>query len=142
VATQDELVALGWEHFRAEQAGDMEATLATLEADPIYEFQPIGRRLLGMGAVTHYYEFFFDERVVQFEDSQIRNTWITEVGLGFEFAIHTRFPDGSLRDFALCAILTFGEDKLSGERLYASDEFFRHLIGPVLDEATPITELP
>ena len=141
MATQDELVAFGWEHFRTEQAGDMAATLATLEDDPIYEFQPVGRGLRGMDAVTRFYDFFFNDRVVQFEDSLIRNTWVTEHGLGFEFTVHARMPDTSLQDFALCAILTFGQHKLTGERLYASEEFLRHLMGPVLDETVPIAEL-
>jgi hypothetical protein len=141
VATEDELVALAWEHFRVEQAGDMAATLATLEDDPVYEFQPVGRGLRGMDAVTRYYDFFFNGRVVEFEDSQIRNSWVTEQGLGFEFAVHARLPDRSLQDFALCAILTFGRHKLTGERLYASEEFFRHLMGPVFDETVPIAEL-
>ena len=37
-------------------------------------------------------------------------------------------------------ILTFGKEKLSGERLYASDEFLDLLVGPIYAETVPLDD--
>ena len=47
--------------------------------------------------------------------------------------------EGATRSHAIIGILTFGSSgKLSGERLYASDEVLGMMFGPVLDRTTPI----
>ena len=43
-----ELTAIAHQHAAAEADGDLAATLATLEADPVYELYPVGLRMTGM----------------------------------------------------------------------------------------------
>jgi hypothetical protein len=54
--------------------------------------------------------------------------------------IHVKLPDGTRKRYDIIGILTFGESKLSGERLYASEEFLHLLVGPVYAEAEPMPD--
>jgi len=56
---RDEMIALARRHAAAERNGDLATTLATLEPDPLYELEPVGRVLRGMDAARRYYEHFF-----------------------------------------------------------------------------------
>ena len=57
--TREELVEIARAHAAAEGRNDLATTLATLEAEPVYELQPVGRVLRGMAAARAYYEHFF-----------------------------------------------------------------------------------
>ncbi|MBK7813605.1 MAG: hypothetical protein IPJ52_04465 [Rhodocyclaceae bacterium] len=45
---QEQRIALAHRHAQAEGDADVEATLATMEADPAYYFYPAGRKFIGM----------------------------------------------------------------------------------------------
>jgi SnoaL-like domain len=138
MATREELAAVAYAHAQAEADGDMAATLATLEDDPLYEFQPAGVVLRGKEAAERYYDWFFHHVEMQIEGFEVRNEWITDAGLGQEYILRVKLPDGTRRRFDLTSILTFGDTKLSGERIYASDELFRHMVGPAYADAVPL----
>jgi hypothetical protein len=134
----DAMVAVAHAHAAAEEAGDMDATMATLDDDPVYELQPIGRELRGRDNARRYYEHFFAHCMPQIVGFELRSEWITDEGVGQEYRLSVAGPDGPQRH-DIIGILTFGQDgRLSGERLWASDEMFRILFGPVLDLTTPI----
>ena len=138
MATRDELVAVAHAHAQAEAEGDMETTMATLEDDCVYEFQPSRRVLRGKALAERYYEYFFKNTNMTIDSFDMLNEWVTDDGLGQEYVIHVTLPDGSKRDFNIVGILTFGKEKLSGERLYASDEFLDLLVGPIYAEAVSL----
>jgi hypothetical protein len=138
MATREELVAVAHAHAQAEAEGDLATTMATLEDDPLYEFQPAGKILRGTPVIERYYQHFFDNDAMEIESYELRNEWITDDGLGQEYVIHAKLPDGSRKRYDIIGILTFGESKLSGERLYASEEFLHLLVGPVYAEAEPM----
>lgn len=119
----------------------MEATLATLEPDPLYELLPVGRAFRGLNAARRYYEHFFSRFRPLARSSEMLSEWANEKGVAQEYAIQLRFDDGSEERHRLVAILTFGESKLSGERVYANDRLLRLMFGPAYDLASPITEL-
>jgi hypothetical protein len=48
-------------------------------------------------------------------------------------------PGGAPTAHRIFAILTFGKEKLSGERMYADETLLRCLVGPLWDELTPIS---
>ena len=48
------------------------------------------------------------------------------------------WPSYTLFPLAGLGILVFGDTKLTGERLYASEELYRMMVGPVYDEAVPV----
>ena len=45
--TREAMYALGMRHATLEAEGDLAGTMETLIAEPIYEFWPIGRRMVG-----------------------------------------------------------------------------------------------
>jgi hypothetical protein len=132
-------VAVAHAHAAAEAEGDIEQTMATLDDDPLYELQPMGLALRGRGAARDYYEHFFADFMPRISGYDLRSEWVTDEGLGQEYTIHVDGGDGGTTHHPIIGILTFGtEGKLSGERLYASDELIRMMFGPVLDQAAPL----
>lgn len=138
MATREELLKVAYAHAAAEAEGDMQTTLDTLEDDCVYEFQPSRRVLRGKDLATRYYEYFFANDAMTIDSFDMLNEWVTDDGLGQEYVIHVTLADGTKRDFNIVGILTFGTEKLSGERLYASDEFLDLLVGPIYAEAVPM----
>src|SRR4029077_8996878 len=116
----------------------MATTMATLEDDCVYEFQPSRRGLRGKALGERYYEDFLNNRNMPMDCYDMRNEWVTDDGLGQEYVIEVTLADGSHRTYNIVGILTFGKEKLSGERLYASDEFLDLLVGPIYAEAEPL----
>jgi hypothetical protein len=135
---REKLVAVARAHADAEGRGDMDGTMSTLGADPVYELLPIGLVLQGRDLARQYYEHFFADFSRRIAGYSLRGEWVTDEGLGQEYQMTVNFPEGPRR-FDIIGILTFGDDGLlSGERLYASDELFRIMVGPALEHAVPV----
>lgn len=139
--TTEELVAIAHAHAAAEARDDFETTMATLEADPVYELLPMGVALRGSDAARAYYEHFFSTAKSMVVGYELRNEWVNDRGLAQEYVIEFRTAGGAAERHPVLSILTFGETALSGERLYASDRLLELLIGPALALATPIPSL-
>jgi hypothetical protein len=128
----DALAEVARAHAQAEAMGDLDGTLATLDPDPVYELLPMGVTLAGHDFVRAYYERFFTECMPRIVGYELRSEWLMNEGLGQEYRVDIDTPAGVRRNDIL-GILTFGDDGLlSGERLYASDDFLRFLFGPLL----------
>ena len=134
----NELVELAHAHAKAEADGDIEATLATLEDDPVYELLPIGLTFRGRPAARRYYEHFFGVFRPTAVGSTLRNEWAGDRGVAQEYLIDLRSGNGEIERYSVLAILTFGERALSGERLYAGERLLRLMFGPVLEDAEPL----
>src|SRR5262249_5266850 len=134
---RDEMIALARRHAAAERNGDMAMTLATLEPDPLYELEPVGRVFRGMAAARRYYEHFFGTFRSLVESSERRAEWVTDEGVGLENVIHLRLPDGTRERHGVIGILVFGETALAGERVWASERLLRLMLGPVYDTTLP-----
>ena len=132
-----DLVGVARAHAAAEAAGDLEATLATLDPEPVYELWPMGVTFRGEAAARAYYEHFCNTVRPLVSSAELRNEWVNDHGVAQEYEIEFRLPEGTERHRVL-AILTFGESALSGERLYGSDRLFGLLFGPVLELARPV----
>ncbi|SRR5579875_1968631 len=135
---REDMIELAHAHAAAEGSGDLEATLRTLEPDPVYELQPEGRVLRGMDAVRRYYQHFFNNFQPLVEGYEMRSEWISNEGVGQEYIIHLRLPDGRKENHAIIGILLFGKTGLAGERLWASERLLRLMMGPVYESATAI----
>jgi len=140
MATREELVAVALQHAQAEAEGDIATTMATLEDNCVYEFQPSRRVLRGKALAERYYEYFFNNTNMTIDSYTMRNEWVSDDGLGQEYVIEVTLADGTKRTYNIVGILTFGKEKLSGERLYASDEFLDLLVGPIYAEAEPLDD--
>ena len=138
-ADRDRLESLAWAHAAAEADADMDATLATLVDDPVYEFQPTGLVLSGMDRIRRYYEHFFGEFQTVADGAELRGRWASDDGLGLEYTVWTRDPATGQRErHDVLGILLYGPDRLTGERVYASDRLLGLMVGPVLEEARPL----
>ena len=93
-----ELTAIAHRHAAAETDGDLAATLATLEAEPVYELYPIGLRMTGLPLARRYYSHFFAEVVPRIAGYEMRGEWVNELGVLQEY----RWPSVTRR--AGCAI--------------------------------------
>ena len=138
---RDSDIATARAHAEAEGAGDMEATMNTLGPDPVYELLPIGRLLKGRDNARAYYEHFFANFAHRIAGYTLRSEWVTDEGLGQEYQVfidEAGSPDGRRR-FDIVGILLFGPDGLlAGERIYASDELFAMMVGPLLERTEPV----
>jgi hypothetical protein len=135
---RQEMIEVAHAHAAAEGNNDIETTMATLESDTAYELQPARRLLRGTDAVRRYYEYFFTHFQPLVESYDLRSEWITEEGVGQEYIIHLRLPDGVKEDHGIIGILLFGKTRLAGERLWASERLLRLMMGPVYDSTSPI----
>lgn len=132
-------VAVARAHAKAEGAGDMEGTMNTLGPDPVYELLPIGRLLRGRDNARAYYEHFFASFAGRIAGYTLRAEWVTDEGLGQEYQMFIDEPGGRRR-FDIIGILLFGDDGLlAGERIYASDELFEMMVGPLMERTEPVS---
>jgi hypothetical protein len=134
----EQALAVALAHAAAEGSGDLTTTLATLNDDPVYEFQPVGRVFRGKDTARRYYEYFFANFSPLTESFALRSEWITTEGLGQEYTVWLRLPDGSRERHEIIGILLFGPSGLAGERVYASERLLRLMLGPIYDETTPL----
>jgi hypothetical protein len=139
VATRDELIAHALAHAGAEGVGDVDTVFATLEAEPVYELQPVGLVFRGMEAARKYYDHFFAAFQPSVAGYELRGESVSDDGVVQEYTIWTRTGlGGALERHEVVGILTFGTERLSGERVYGSERLLRLMFGPVYDLCTPI----
>ena len=130
---------LGARHAELEAKQDLEGTLATLVAEPEYEFWPVGRRMRGAAQVRRYYEHLFREFVPRTRSYRLLGEWASESGVAQEYEIELEI-DGQLEKHRVVGILLADGDLLGGERVYGSERCIRLMTGPLFDELTPIEE--
>jgi hypothetical protein len=135
--TVAELTATAHRHAAAEAEGDIAGTLATLEAEPVYELYPIGLRMTGLARTRRYYEHFFASVVPRIAGHELLGEWVNELGVLQEYTVDVRCDDDRVRQFRIVGLLKFGKTALSGERLYADTEFLRILFEPLWNELEP-----
>jgi hypothetical protein len=139
IDNREAMVAVAHAHAAAEAEDDIEATMATLDEDPLYELMPMGRALRGRDCARAYYEHFFATCRPRVAHYDLRSEWVTDEGVGQEYTMYLSEPDGTTTRHDIIGILTFGSGgRLSGERIYASDELLEIMFGPVLSESVPV----
>lgn len=140
-----ERISIGREHAAAERRGDFEGTMATLEADPVYYFYPLGKMLRGRAAVKRYYRHFFNEFHKGGSGRGGRGLlreWISDGSLAQQYELERVGLDGSVRTFHIIGVWNFGKEKMTGETIWGNEEFIRLLLGPVWSELEPISGVP
>jgi hypothetical protein len=63
---------------------------------------------------------------------------VTEQSVGQEYRIDLTTPDRGRESHHVIGILTFGENALSGERVYASERLLRVMFGPAYELSEPL----
>jgi hypothetical protein len=129
-ADRDMLIAVAKRHSQAEAEGDLATTLATLEDAPVYELATVGLAFRGKDAARTYYAHFFGTFQPCIAGYELVNQWATDEGLGEEYWLHLALPGAPRESHRIIGILVFGETRLAGERLYASERLLRVMLGP------------
>jgi len=134
-----QLVATASRHAEAEGAGDLEGILATLEGEPVYEFYPVRRRFRGMKQTRRFYEHFISDVQARMRGAEPIGEWVGALGVVQEYEILVQLAGAAApSSHRIMALLKFGAEGLSGERMYADDALLRTLCGPLWDELEPI----
>ena len=134
----DALTRIALQHAKAEGEGDLAGTLATLEADPVYELYPVGLKLRGMSGARRYYEYFFAAVAPRIAGYQLISESVGPVGVVQEYDLDISIGTAPLRRYRILGILTFGTEALSGERLYADTALLEFMFETVWSELVPV----
>ena len=126
-------------HIYVESHDDIEGTLGTLVENPVYELHPIGLRMRGREQARRYYEYFFKEARRHVVDYVVHGYCYGETSMTVEVTISWKYDDGAIRKFRNLTVLPYGEGGITGEIMYAEDDFFRVLFGPILNELEQIS---
>lgn len=137
------LLALAHRHAEIEGGQDVDAILATMEGEPVYEFHPVGRRFTGMAATRRFYRHLIDTVQPRMTGSTLISEAAGQYGLTLEYDVDLALIGESAPSrHRVMAILVFGKAALSGERIYAGERLLRTLTGPLWDEMEPISAAP
>ena len=133
------LVAVAADHARLEATQDFEGLMGTMEGEPVYEFHPLGKYFKGMDNTRRYYEHFMAHVQQRIHGSQMISEAIGASGVVQEYDVTVQHDgDAEPTVHRIMAILTFGDQALSGERMYSDEKFFRFLTGPLWNELEPL----
>lgn len=139
-ASLDRLIAVAARHAETETGQDLEAIIATMEGEPVYEFYPIGKGFTGMANTRRYYRHFIDDVQARMVGAVERSNSVGPAGVVQEYDITLTVAGATAPStHRIMALLTFGENGLTGERMYSDDALFRTLLGPLWDELETIT---
>ena len=139
--TADDMAELGRRHAALESgdANALDALMATLVAEPVYEFYPCRRRLRGGANVRRFYAHFFEHFQSLREGFDFVAEWVSEDAVAQEYDVRLRVDD-AVETHRVLGILYRSGRLLGGERIYASDRFLSLLLGDVFEELEPMSD--
>lgn len=136
--TRPQLAQLARHHTAVESAGDVEATLATLTADPLYLLPAVGKQFSGLAMARRWYEQMVTAFQPKLAGGELLGEWENAEGLVQEYKLTVRHAADDLQEHHVIAVLTYGEDAISGERIYADPTLLRAMAGALWDELEPL----
>ena len=125
--THGEMKALVEKHLAAEHAKDLEGIMATLSANPRFEYHPLGYALQGRVVVEEKYRRTISGLFARATTFLKHEEWFNEDSAVCEDAVQCRRSDGKLVTLSGLSIITFEGDKICGERMYFDDECSRYM---------------
>ncbi len=139
-AARAAMYALGMRHATLEAEGDLEGTMATLVADPVYEFWPIGRRMVGQEQVRRYYRHLIDDFMPRQVGYEMVAETLSGEALSQEYMIEMRGENGSETHRVIGILFVDPKEPslMKGERIWGDEAFLRRMVGPVWDDLEPI----
>jgi hypothetical protein len=135
------VLALCHEHAGAEAVEDVERVLATLVAEPVFEFFPLCRKITGRANIEKFYREQYPVFAKQVLGYAVIGEWTNEIAAVQEYTIDVAETDGRQSRYYVISMMP-GDDAtglLTGERLYCDEGFVRALLGPLFDRLQPIT---
>ena len=128
---------LGTRHSTLEARGELEPLLATLVAEPIYEFHPMGLCMRGGDVVRRFYTQFCQQFLPLRHSYVLIGEWASEREVVQEYDVKLRV-EGKVEAHRVIGILYAEGELLAGERVYASERFIRLMTGELFEELEPI----
>jgi hypothetical protein len=123
-------------HAAAELTFDLDAVMATVDADCEYEWQPQGLGLRGLDECRRMYAAFLPrwqelERTRDLRFEVRTEFWNDEARIREQVAfVRGDGPDdGSIERHDFVVVVLWGEHGVRGERTYASEAFHRLVLG-------------
>ena len=132
--SQDHLLAVTGRRVAAVQSGDLEAVMAALVDQPVFDFYPLGLRLAGAADVRRYYERFLADVIPRSQGSLVA-TFVGTDAVAFEFITEVDDPDRGVESFRILAVQPVLGDRVVGERLFCPERYVRVIVG---DELWPL----
>lgn len=126
--TIEKMKALVKKHTDAESNNDIEAVLATLVDNPVYEIYPAGLKLEGKENVSAFYREHFDSFFPLIASSQLINEWWNPDSACMEFDLFFKAPYAE-KPYRLLVVITAKNNLLLGERFYVSEELAQLMSG-------------
>ena len=106
-------------HGRYEMERDLEMTMNTLVADPVYRFN--GRLMVGQDAVRSWYKDVI-MKIFSWDNFEVLNSIPAEQGLAHEFTVQVDWR-GKKHLIRGTSFVHFDGDKMRGESLFLADPF-------------------
>jgi hypothetical protein len=135
--TANQVLEVARAHSAAEERCELEPLMATMIAEPVFEFHPPGGKLVGGARIRRHYERFLKEFMPLVEGTTLLGEWFNETASVAEYQIHMRI-DGKLETHGVVAVLYASGDRLGGERLYGSRRLLERMLGPLAAELEPL----
>lgn len=135
------VLALSHEHAEAEAAFDIDRALATLVPVPRFELFPLAKSLSGWAVIETFYRHqyaLFASRVTGYK---LLGEWTNPQAAIQEYVIDARGDDDRTTAYHVISMMPVDEDArlLTGERIYCDEGFVRVLLGPLVDQLSPIS---
>jgi hypothetical protein len=147
VATPPEVIQQRLQtHLEAEVALDVDATMASMSANPVWEFVPLNFRATGADAVRELYTRVIANYIPRLKNFEELTTSIGENQAVVEHMFTMDMPDGSVAQGHHLAIALMEDGEMVGERVYFDstvEKLFRWALGEDFFDipgVTPLTE--
>jgi hypothetical protein len=127
------------EHAGAEAEMDMDRVLATLVAEPRFDFYPLARSIRGRANIERFYREQYPRFAPRVVGYAVIGEWTNELAALQEYTIDVAGDDRSVRTYHVISMMP-GDDAtglLTGERLYCDVGFVEALLGPLFDLLEP-----
>jgi hypothetical protein len=128
------MLELGTRHAQLEAEGRLDEVMATLVADPVYEFWPVGLRMRGRDLVRRYYEHLIGTFYGEQKSYRLIEEWLSERSLAQEYAMTVQFDTGVETHHVIGILFAGGDGLLGGERIWGSKAILQKMVGPVWSE--------
>jgi hypothetical protein len=117
--TQQQILAAFEAHVQAETVQrSVSATMATVAANPFWEFEPVGYQVNGTPGVTEMYARLIANFFPLFVGATQRGMWLSDNGLVVEDLLTVNLPNGTQLTTPVTSIFVVAGDLIASERVY------------------------
>jgi hypothetical protein len=120
--THQEMLALMEKHDAAEAVADVAGTMATVSANPCWEFHPLGYYIRGREALTEMYNRMLHSQADAVKGAVRKNFWFNDEGYVVEFEFDIVTVDGKPHKSHVVVAFQFEDGLVQAERVFMGTE--------------------